>query len=182
MDRPRASCYVAWPTKWLRIRSAYAWLFFPLSLSVPFCLRFLQEIYSFLAQELKTLALVHGERLLHTPHNPISLGKITVAATDQFVYFIWVSGVTPLFSTSAMSLDGLQTQNDKAVTHLGSMLFTRQVSGARYERCGLGNENIRSCRLCVAEQSDQFKPVISSMLSWKPCDKSPCPVIGHLLV
>lgn len=34
-----------------------------------------QEIYSFLAEELKSLAAAHGERLLHTPHNPISLGK-----------------------------------------------------------------------------------------------------------
>lgn len=32
-----------------------------------------------------------------------------------------------------MSLDGLQAGSDKAVTHLGAMLFTRQVSGARYE-------------------------------------------------
>lgn len=31
-----------------------------------------------------------------------------------------------------MSLDGLQAESDKAVTQLGSMLFTRQVSGARY--------------------------------------------------
>lgn len=30
-----------------------------------------------------------------------------------------------------MSLDGLQADSDKAVTQLGSMLFTRQVSGAR---------------------------------------------------
>ncbi|XP_061565589.1 O-phosphoseryl-tRNA(Sec) selenium transferase [Cololabis saira] len=63
-----------------------------------------KEMYSLLAQELKTLASVHGERLFHTPHNPISL---------------------------AMSLDGLQAESDKAVTQLGSMLFTRQVSGAR---------------------------------------------------
>lgn len=61
-------------------------------------------MYSFLAQELKSLASEHGERLVHTPHNPISL---------------------------AMSLDGFQGENDKAVTQLGSMLFTRQVSGAR---------------------------------------------------
>ncbi|XP_034020534.1 O-phosphoseryl-tRNA(Sec) selenium transferase [Thalassophryne amazonica] len=63
-----------------------------------------KEIYSFLALELKNLASTHGERLLHTPHNPISL---------------------------AMSLDGLQANSEKAVTELGSMLFTRQVSGAR---------------------------------------------------
>ncbi|XP_054907074.1 O-phosphoseryl-tRNA(Sec) selenium transferase [Poeciliopsis prolifica] len=63
-----------------------------------------KEIYSFLAEELKSLASAHGERLLHTPHNPISL---------------------------AMSLDGLQASSNQAVTQLGSMLFTRQVSGAR---------------------------------------------------
>ncbi|KAM4714889.1 O-phosphoseryl-tRNA(Sec) selenium transferase isoform 1-T2 [Anableps anableps] len=63
-----------------------------------------KEIYSFLAEELKNLASAHGERLLHTPHNPISL---------------------------AMSLDGLQASSNQAVTQLGSMLFTRQVSGAR---------------------------------------------------
>ncbi|XP_039677734.1 O-phosphoseryl-tRNA(Sec) selenium transferase isoform X2 [Perca fluviatilis] len=63
-----------------------------------------KEMYLFLAQELKSLASAHRERLLHTPHNPISL---------------------------AMSLDGLQADSDKAVTQLGSMLFTRQVSGAR---------------------------------------------------
>ncbi|KAI3376483.1 hypothetical protein L3Q82_016940 [Scortum barcoo] len=69
------------------------------------------EIYLFLAQELKSLASAHGERLLHTPHNPISM---------------------------AMSLDGLQAESNKAVTQLGSMLFTRQVSGARV--IPLGNE------------------------------------------
>lgn len=47
------------------------------------CLRILQEIYSFLAQELKSLASAHGERLLHTPHNPISLGKLS----GQTMYF-----------------------------------------------------------------------------------------------
>ncbi|KAG7273852.1 hypothetical protein CRUP_014545 [Coryphaenoides rupestris] len=64
-----------------------------------------KEMYSVLAEELRTLAAAHGERVLHTPHNPISL---------------------------AMSLDGLRGDgDDKAVTQLGSMLFTRQVSGAR---------------------------------------------------
>lgn len=32
-------------------------------------------MYVLLAQELKTLASSHGERLLHTPHNPVSLGE-----------------------------------------------------------------------------------------------------------
>ncbi|KAG2465612.1 O-phosphoseryl-tRNA(Sec) selenium transferase [Polypterus senegalus] len=70
-----------------------------------------KDTYTYLAEELKTLAEAHGERLLKTTHNPISL---------------------------AMSLQGIDQQNDKAVTLLGSMLFTRQVSGARV--VPLGNE------------------------------------------
>ncbi|KAL6490570.1 hypothetical protein MHYP_G00009150 [Metynnis hypsauchen] len=69
-----------------------------------------KELYTHLAQELKALAERHGERLLHTPRNPISL---------------------------AMSLGGLQSSCDKAVTQLGSMLFTRLVSGARVIPLGM---------------------------------------------
>ncbi|KAG1928040.1 O-phosphoseryl-tRNA(Sec) selenium transferase [Pimephales promelas] len=69
-----------------------------------------KELYSHLAQELKALAERHGERLLHTPHNPISL---------------------------AVSLNRLQTHSNAAVTQLGSMLFTRQVSGARVVPLGV---------------------------------------------
>ncbi|XP_051755388.1 O-phosphoseryl-tRNA(Sec) selenium transferase [Ctenopharyngodon idella] len=69
-----------------------------------------KELYGHLAQELKALAERYGERLLHTPHNPISL---------------------------AMSLNHLQTYSNAAVTQLGSMLFTRQVSGARVVPLGV---------------------------------------------
>uniref|UniRef100_A0A8C1SA95 O-phosphoseryl-tRNA(Sec) selenium transferase n=1 Tax=Cyprinus carpio TaxID=7962 RepID=A0A8C1SA95_CYPCA len=69
-----------------------------------------KELYGHLAQELSALAERHGERLLHTPHNPISL---------------------------AMSLTRLQTHSAAAVTQLGSMLFTRQVSGARVVPLGV---------------------------------------------
>ncbi|RXN20638.1 O-phosphoseryl-tRNA(Sec) selenium transferase [Labeo rohita] len=69
-----------------------------------------KELYGHLAQELSALAERHGERLLHTPHNPISL---------------------------AMSLNHLQTHSTAAVTQLGSMLFTRQVSGARVVPLGV---------------------------------------------
>ncbi|XP_075004965.1 O-phosphoseryl-tRNA(Sec) selenium transferase isoform X3 [Calonectris borealis] len=62
-----------------------------------------KEMFSYLSSELKKLADTHNERLLDTPHNPISL---------------------------AMSLKNLDENNDAAVTQLGSMLFTRQVSGA----------------------------------------------------
>ncbi|XP_059379703.1 O-phosphoseryl-tRNA(Sec) selenium transferase-like isoform X1 [Carassius carassius] len=34
-----------------------------------------RELYGHLAQELSALAKRHGERLLHTPHKPISLGS-----------------------------------------------------------------------------------------------------------
>ncbi|KAM3831881.1 O-phosphoseryl-tRNA(Sec) selenium transferase [Vipera latastei] len=63
-----------------------------------------KEMFSYLSTEVKKLAESYNERLLDTPHNPISL---------------------------AMSLGQLDEQNPEAVTQLGSMLFTRQVSGAR---------------------------------------------------
>ncbi|MBZ3881408.1 O-phosphoseryl-tRNA(Sec) selenium transferase [Sciurus carolinensis] len=63
-----------------------------------------QEMFSYLSSELKKLSEAYSERLLWTPHNPISL---------------------------AVTLKTLDEHQDKAVTQLGSMLFTRQVSGAR---------------------------------------------------
>ncbi|NP_001350392.1 O-phosphoseryl-tRNA(Sec) selenium transferase isoform 2 [Mus musculus] len=63
-----------------------------------------KEMFVYLSTQLKKLAEAHNERLLQTPHNPISL---------------------------AMTLKTIDGHHDKAVTQLGSMLFTRQVSGAR---------------------------------------------------
>ncbi|XP_073198484.1 O-phosphoseryl-tRNA(Sec) selenium transferase isoform X2 [Lepidochelys kempii] len=63
-----------------------------------------KEMFSYLSSQLRKLAEVYNERLLNTLHNPISL---------------------------AMSLENLDKHSDMAVTQLGSMLFTRQVSGAR---------------------------------------------------
>ncbi|XP_064142076.1 O-phosphoseryl-tRNA(Sec) selenium transferase isoform X3 [Loxodonta africana] len=63
-----------------------------------------QEMFAYLSSELKKLSEAYSERLLHTPHNPLSL---------------------------AVTLKTLDEHRDKAVTQLGSMLFTRQVSGAR---------------------------------------------------
>ncbi|XP_053886327.1 O-phosphoseryl-tRNA(Sec) selenium transferase [Malaclemys terrapin pileata] len=63
-----------------------------------------KEMFSYLSSQLRKLAEVYNERLLNTPHNPISL---------------------------ALSLENLDKHSDMAVTQLGSMLFTRQVSGAR---------------------------------------------------
>ncbi|XP_043918111.1 O-phosphoseryl-tRNA(Sec) selenium transferase isoform X2 [Protopterus annectens] len=63
-----------------------------------------KELHSYLASELKKLAESYGERVLETKNNPISL---------------------------AISLKSFDGRQDKSVTQLGSMLFTRQVSGAR---------------------------------------------------
>uniref|UniRef100_A0A4W3I325 O-phosphoseryl-tRNA(Sec) selenium transferase n=1 Tax=Callorhinchus milii TaxID=7868 RepID=A0A4W3I325_CALMI len=64
----------------------------------------LQEMYTYLSNEMKRLSEAYGERLLETSHNPISL---------------------------AMSLKRFHQYGDESVTQLGSMLFTRLVSGAR---------------------------------------------------
>ncbi|XP_004762735.1 O-phosphoseryl-tRNA(Sec) selenium transferase [Mustela putorius furo] len=63
-----------------------------------------KEMFSYLSSQLEKLSECYNERLLHTPHNPISL---------------------------AMTLKTLSEHQDRSVTQLGSMLFTRQVSGAR---------------------------------------------------
>ena len=54
---------------------------------------------------LRKVAEKHGERLLHTPHNQISY---------------------------AISLESICGDDKERVTILGSMLFTRGVSGTRY--------------------------------------------------
>lgn len=62
-----------------------------------------QEIYSFLAEELKSLAATHGERLLHTPHNPISLGKARITNTpalDALVHGVELFSILPHSSVS----------------------------------------------------------------------------------
>ncbi|KAM5193120.1 O-phosphoseryl-tRNA(Sec) selenium transferase [Mantella aurantiaca] len=63
-----------------------------------------KEMFTYLSSELKALAAKYNEHLLETPHNPISM---------------------------AMSLKNLNGEGGTAITQLGSMLFTRQVSGAR---------------------------------------------------
>lgn len=62
-----------------------------------------QEIYSFLAEELKSLAGTHGERLLHTPHNPISLGKARITNTpalDALMHGVELFSILPHSSVS----------------------------------------------------------------------------------
>ncbi|XP_038075876.1 O-phosphoseryl-tRNA(Sec) selenium transferase-like [Patiria miniata] len=63
-----------------------------------------KEMYVYLQEELKNIAEAHGERLLGMPHNPISM---------------------------AMTLGQHAEDDGKAVSEVGSMLFKRNVSGAR---------------------------------------------------
>lgn len=63
-----------------------------------------KDCYLYLKDELSKLALKYGERVLNTPNNPISIG---------------------------MSLTKFG-ENTLDITQIGSMLFTRFVSGTRY--------------------------------------------------
>ncbi|XP_049859795.1 O-phosphoseryl-tRNA(Sec) selenium transferase isoform X1 [Schistocerca gregaria] len=63
-----------------------------------------KEMYNYLKEELTKVALKHGERLLDTKNNPISIG---------------------------MTLTSLVGTDTKTITMLGSMLFLRCVSGTR---------------------------------------------------
>ncbi|XP_071956294.1 O-phosphoseryl-tRNA(Sec) selenium transferase-like [Antedon mediterranea] len=72
-----------------------------------------KKLYNYLSSELARVAELNGERLLKTPHNPISM---------------------------AMSLSNLETKSDKSITHFGSMLFKRSVSGTRVVAEGSNKE------------------------------------------
>lgn len=61
-------------------------------------------VFKYLNEQLKILSSKHNERVLDTPHNQISLG---------------------------MSLSNFQKLDQKELTNIGSMLFTRCVSGTR---------------------------------------------------
>ncbi|KAG8312765.1 hypothetical protein J6590_015949 [Homalodisca vitripennis] len=63
-----------------------------------------KEMYKYLKEELGKVATKHGERLLDTKNNPISI---------------------------AMTLTSLASGDSKRVSMLGSMLFLRSVSGTR---------------------------------------------------
>jgi O-phospho-L-seryl-tRNASec:L-selenocysteinyl-tRNA synthase len=70
-----------------------------------------KDAYVYLQEKLAAVAAAHGERVLSTRGNPISLAMT--------------------LSTVARDL----TLAGKDVTFFGSMLFTRCVSGTRYRCC-----------------------------------------------
>eukprot|EP00053_Salpingoeca_punica_P000056 m.27107 g.27107 ORF g.27107 m.27107 type:complete len:516 (+) comp10035_c0_seq1:1396-2943(+) len=63
-----------------------------------------KRMYDYLKEKLTKFAEAHGERVLHTPNNPISIG---------------------------LSLTSLPPCGDQSLTFFGSMLFSRGVSGTR---------------------------------------------------
>jgi O-phospho-L-seryl-tRNASec:L-selenocysteinyl-tRNA synthase len=62
-----------------------------------------KEMFNYLKCEMNKIAIKYNERVLHTPNNPISL---------------------------AMTLTNFGDKSEE-ITRIGSMLFTRLVSGAR---------------------------------------------------
>ncbi|XP_064602411.1 LOW QUALITY PROTEIN: O-phosphoseryl-tRNA(Sec) selenium transferase-like [Liolophura sinensis] len=73
-----------------------------------------KDMYIYLHQKMTVCAERYGERILQTKHNPISI---------------------------AMSLSKLSSQDARLITEVGSMLFTRFVSGTRVIASG-GTESV----------------------------------------
>jgi O-phospho-L-seryl-tRNASec:L-selenocysteinyl-tRNA synthase len=95
---------------------------------------------AYLRERMSALAAKHGERLLQTPNNPISLGaRAAVAAVaaactasilmaaERVCVYVCVSR-HPCGETTAMTL---QAGGERGASYLGSMLFSRNVSGPR---------------------------------------------------
>ena len=77
------------------------------------------------------MAVSHGERLLETPHNDISMG-ITLTA----------------YKSSLSSKE--------SVTKLGSMLFTRFVSGARVVTCDNTKQIVETVFKAFGSHCDEY--------------------------
>ena len=75
-----------------------------------------KAVYAHLKMQLSTLASAHGERLLDTPGNPISMAM-----------------------TLGTFVEGLKAHG-QSVTYIGSMLFSRGISGARVVAPGVEKE------------------------------------------
>ena len=87
---------------------------------IRWIISFLKENFFYFKNELCKLAEKFGEKVLHTPNNPISMGKAICLSADNLLK-IWFLVMT------------LCTLPSDQVTELGSMLFTRNVSGARFD-------------------------------------------------
>ena len=85
-----------------------------------------QDNYEYLKQKLEEVATKHGERVLVTPKNPISIGLCYFTKTQSRD----VSHSS--LSHTAVSLSSLP-HKEVNWTEFGSMLFTKCVSGTRLD-------------------------------------------------
>ena len=87
-----------------------------------------RENYKLLKDEMCKVAEKYGERVLETKNNPISIGNI------NFFSICCIFTKKKLLFFSAMTLSSIGDPDDpkgKSISEIGSMLFTRGVSGAR---------------------------------------------------
>ena len=85
----------------------------------------LQENYGYLKEKLGEVCAKHGERVLETGHNPISIG-----CTKSSIYFTLENtcNICSMIAGVTLSSAGKSRAD---VTEFGSMLFLKSVSGTR---------------------------------------------------
>ena len=89
----------------------------------------IKELFKYLADGLRKLGEKHGEKVLATTKNQISLGESFLLLFSVLLfYFLAMS----LSSIKAEALKVSSSSLERDPTEIGSMLFTRFVSGTRY--------------------------------------------------
>ena len=74
-----------------------------------------EDCYAYMQEQLSLIAAKHGQRLLHTPRNPISMAVTLDNPFPDDASFVY---------------------SDDDVTKFGAMLYTRGVSGIEMVECG----------------------------------------------
>ena len=82
-----------------------------------------EDTFEYMRERLRTTAEAHGERLLETPGNPISMG-VTLSALERYAARVGEVVV-------ASDNEGKKRTTKTSVSFFGSMLFSRAVSGTR---------------------------------------------------
>lgn len=110
-----------------------------------------EALYSYAQQRLQQFAAQHGERVLATPGNPISLA-LSLRSFEPAAVRQAAGGDPPAAAgeqQAAAGQQGLapQQQQPVPITFLGSMLFNRCISGtrvvARGKRQEVGSQFVR---------------------------------------
>ena len=82
-----------------------------------------EDAFEYMRERLRETAEAHGERLLETPGNPISMG-VTLSALERYAARVGEVVV-------ASDNEGKKRTTKTSVSFFGSMLFSRAVSGTR---------------------------------------------------